>query len=381
MMPSCKRSVSRFHNVSPQITRFLDIASQVDAPRDRQCYRDLHHKEEDRRASVAYKGKRDTGSRDQVQHNAYIKDHLNGDMRKDSRYHQRPVLIRRILRNEHQTVKQVQIQNKNDQASEYSEFLYYDRENHIVLCLGQPAQFLHTVSETFSEKSAAADRVQCLHDLISAAAAVLFGILPYKNPVDSKVHSHLCDIPKPQYADDGQYEHDHRCYDKRPSLGMRHKNDDPVNGENDDGCAQVVREYESYDRQSETGCHEQKYPGQPFYIASYPDDQHRHKGDNSNLRDLCRLELDSDLKPSSCPVTRTSDKTNCYHQNSRPDVNEPAEIPQDMIIYERNSHRDHDRRGCNYCLPPKEEHIISEFYFSRISAGTVKHDQAETGQK
>jgi hypothetical protein len=52
-----------------------------------------------------------------------------------------------------------------------------------------------------------------------------------------------------------------------------------------------------------------------------------------------------------------------------------------MVIYEGNDHRGYNCPGCDDCLAPEKEHIVSELNFSRICAGTVKHDQTETGQK
>mgnify|MGYP002508829528 CR=1 FL=1 len=51
------------------------------------------------------------------------------------------------------------------QCTEKSQLLTYDREDHIILCLGQKSSLLHALPQPFSPDAAGTDSIQCLECL------------------------------------------------------------------------------------------------------------------------------------------------------------------------------------------------------------------------
>ena len=105
---------------------------------------------------------------------------------------------------------------------------------------GNHAQFLCTVSQSFSEQSSASDRIKSLHDLKTSRIGRSFRVQPRDHSLETEIitvrHSYRknCD-PDCRYRNpDPDY------YKKRLRLRMAYKNQNTCNPRHDDRRTQVI---------------------------------------------------------------------------------------------------------------------------------------------
>src|SRR5699024_6280622 len=148
------------------------LLPEFDLPGNAQGNPHFNHQKQDRCSSITDKRKRDSCGGYPVKYYTYIQNYLQGDMKENSADDHRTVKVRRILRNKEQAVQKIPEQCQHNEAAEHSQLFADNRKNHIVLCFRYRSQFLCTVAPTFSEKTAASDRVQRLHDLIASVLRI-----------------------------------------------------------------------------------------------------------------------------------------------------------------------------------------------------------------
>ena len=118
---------------------------------------------------------------------ATFKDHLQGNMRKNSCRNQRTIQIRRIFCDKHQPVQQKTEQDKNYNRSEYTQLFTDDYKNHIILSLGNSPQFLRAVTQSLAKETSAADRIKPLQDLKTSGICSCLRIQPGNNSLDPEI--------------------------------------------------------------------------------------------------------------------------------------------------------------------------------------------------